>query len=356
MTRFALALLLTIPSWAQEAAQQWHNLDRLPLEGRGWTRTKTLYDRLPAEAEGVVREPVWSLSLNSAGMRYRFVTNATTIYGRWKVRRPNLALPHMPATGVSGLDLYVLDNGQWRWVGAGRPDKQENEKPMVSGLTKQKREFMLYLPLYNGIERVEVGLPDGATWEPAPDRYANRKPIVFYGTSITQGGCASRPGMVHTSIIGRAIDWPTINLGFSGNGKTEPEMAKLLAQLDPAVYIIESLPNLTPSEALERLDPFLKILRTARPATPIVLVENVMYTDSAFVAARRTKVIEINTHLRSVFDRMIASGDKHLHYVAASQLYGGDGEDTVDGAHATDLGFLRMATGMLPAIRAALQN
>jgi lysophospholipase L1-like esterase len=342
-----------------EAGQQvvWHDLAKLPLEGRGWTETKHLYDRLPASAANVVRAPVWSLSHDSAGLRYRFVTDADLIRARWKLRKPDrVALPHMPATGVSGLDLYARDAGQWRWVAVGRPDNPpSNERTLVRGLTRAKREYLLYLPLYNGVESVEIGLPAGAKFEPAPDRYQARKPIVFYGTSILQGGCASRPGMAYPSILGRMLDWPIINLGFSGNGKTEPEMAQLLAELDPAAYVLDSLPNLDVAQVKERVEPFLRTLRARHPQTPIVLVENVNYADTGFIETRRVKVSEANDYLRKLHDRLKKAGDRFLHYVPASLLLGGDGEDTVDGTHPTDLGFVRMANGAAPILREALK-
>jgi lysophospholipase L1-like esterase len=353
-----ILLLLLTPAFAQQAAAPadttWYNLSRFPVEGKGWTKTKHPYDRLPAEAEAIVRPPVWSLAQDSAGLRYRFVTDAPAIRARWKLRRERLALPHMAATGVSGLDLYVRDANQWHWLGGGRPEKQENETTLVSGLKREKREYLLYLPLYNGVDSVEIGLPPDVPLEAAPDRYAGRKPAVFYGTSILQGGCAARPGMAYPSIIGRMLDWPTINLGFSGNGKTEPEVAKLLAELDPSVYVLDSLPNLDVAEARERVEPFVKTLRAAHPKTPIVLVENVTYTNSAFVDSRQAKVNGVNELLRKVYDHMKAAGDKNVYYVPTARLFGTDGEDTVDGTHPTDLGFLRMAQGIEPAVRQAL--
>ena len=160
--------------------------------------------------------------------------------------------------------------------------------------------------------------------------------------------------MAYPSIIGRTIDWPTINLGFSGNGKTEPEVAKLLAELDPAVYILDSLPNLDVAEVGERVEPFVKTLRAAHPVTPVILVENVTYTNSAFVESRQVKVTGANELLRKLYDKMKASGDKNVYYVPTTRLLGADGEDTVDGTHPTDLGFLRMAQGMTPVVRQAL--
>ena len=351
-------LVLFAPAFAQQttapADTTWYNLSKFPVEGKGWTKTAHPYDRLPAEAEGVVRPPVWNLAKDSAGLRYRFVTDADTVRARWKVRKPNLALPHMPATGVSGLDLYVRAGDKWHWIGVGRPEHEVNESTLAQGLRREKREYILYLPLYNGIDSVEIGVPPNAIVEAAPDRYAGKKPAVFYGTSILQGGCASRPGMAYPSIIGRMIEWPAINLGFSGNGKTEPEVAKLLAELDPAVYVMDSLPNLDVAETRERVEPFVKVLRAAHPTTPIILVENVTYTNSAFVEARQAKVTGANEILRKLYEKMKAAGDKNVYYVPTTRLLGPDGEDTVDGTHPTDLGFLRMAQGIAPAVREAL--
>jgi lysophospholipase L1-like esterase len=357
----ALATLVTslagAASGGTPTALEWHALaQKLQVEGKGWSETKHPFDRLPAAAENVVRAPVWNLGQHSAGLYYDFVTGAPIVTARWKLRSDRIAMPHMPATGVSGLDLYVRDEGAWRWIGAGRPGESiTNEQVLVRGLSRARREFRLYLPLYNGVDSVELGVPIGACIEAAPNHFPRRKPIVFYGTSITQGGCASRPGMAYPSIIGRRLGWPTLNLGFSGNGKTEPEMAALLAELDPAVFVMDSLPNLFVAEAAERLEPFVRVLRARHPLTPIVLVEDVN-APITILDSRRAKVAEMNAWLRQLYDRMRAAGDARVYYVPAFALLGGDGEDTVDGLHPTDLGFARIAEGMTPFLREALRD
>ena len=141
----------------------WFDIRVLGLEGQGFNDVAAPFDRLPARAEKVVRAPVWGLSRNSTGLCVRFVTDATELQAKWKLTSPNLAMPHMPATGVSGLDLYVkADDGQWRWLANGRPGAQESSGKLVSGIPAGTREFLLYLPLYNGVQSVTIGLPANA--------------------------------------------------------------------------------------------------------------------------------------------------------------------------------------------------
>lgn len=352
MIRRALFALF-LPAFCA-AEIRWTEIKVLGLEGQGWQELKHPYDRLPAKAEGVVRGPVWSLAEDSAGLLFRFQSDATELRAQWTLRKSKLALPHMPATGVSGLDLYVLIEGRWRWLANGRPEKFPlNESTLVTGLEPKQREFMLYLPLYNGVDSVKLGIPTGAKF--APVSRTNRKPIVFYGSSILQGGCAARPGMAYPAIIGRMLDAPIINLGFSGNGMCEPEMADLLAELDPSVYVFDGLPNLSPEQAVERVEPLLAKLRKAHPKTPIVLVENVLAQGSLALPSRKSSAVRKNETLRSIFSKR-SPDDPNLFYVSAAFLFGDDDEATVDGVHPTDLGFQRMAEAIAPAVRQALER
>jgi hypothetical protein len=351
LTSFVCLLLLQTPA----GLITWHDVRQFGVEGQGWSETKQPFDRLPARAEGVVRPPVWSLAEDSAGLSVRFSTDAPTIRARWSLREATLALPHMPATGVSGLDLYVRHQGRWRWLANGRPTKQSNEQALIEGWTGGRRDYLLYLPLYNGVSSLEIGVPAGAVLERGAPWPPGMRPVVFYGSSILQGGCASRPGMAYPAILARMLDRPAINLGFSGNALTEPEMAGLLAELNPAVYVLDSLPNLTPEWVRERVEPFIGKLRQAHPTTPIVLVENVIYTNSDFVEAQRKSYSEKNAALRAIFLRLKKAGDRKLFYVPATHLLGDDGEATVDSVHPTDLGFLRMAQTIAPVLRRALK-
>ncbi len=351
-------LLIAIPLATLAGAAQaddaidWRDVRSLTIEGQGWQDLKAPFDRLPAKAEGVVRPPVWSNSRNSAGICARFVTDSPEIHARWTLTSDRLAMNHMPATGVSGLDLYARDDdGRWRWVAVGPPDAVTNSQALVKGLKPGSREYLLYLPLYNGVSSVEIGVPSGRAISPGePRKPESQKPIVFYGTSITHGGCASRPGMVHTAIVGRWLDVPVINLGYSGSGTMDQSMSDLLAELDAAVYVIDCLPNMLAEDVAARTEPLVKTLRKARPDTPILLVEDRSYTDDAFVEHQRQRNETSRAALKAAYQRLLAEGVKDLYYLEGAPQLGDDGEGAVDGSHPTDLGFMRMAKIFTPAI------
>ena len=329
----------------------WHDLTTLGIEGKGWTDTRNFYDRLPARAEGSVPGPVWNLSLNSAGICARFTSNATELHARWALRNKSLAMPHMPATGVSGIDLYVRVDGTWRWLSVGRPVAfPDNQVQLCAGLPEGTRDYLLYLPLYNGVTTASLGVPAGASLAAMPNRA--ERAVVFYGTSITQGGCASRPGTCHPAILGRMLDRPVLNLGFSGNGKMEGEVAELLAELDPALYVIDCLPNTTADEVAQRVPELVRILRASRPNTPILLVEDRTYSDAFLHQDRAERNRSSRAALRQAYGAL--QDINELHYMAGEQLLGADGDDTVDGSHPTDLGFKRHAEAFYPILHRLL--
>ncbi len=338
---------------ADEDDAVWHDVSGWGVEGQGWLpeSLKSRYDRLPSKAEGVVRDAVWSLSRDSAGMAFRFNTDATSINIRYSVGDSNLSLPHMPATGVSGVDLYGLDDGVWKWVDVTRPNAVTTLHT-IKGLDPGMRTYMAYLPLYNTTVDIAIGVPPGAKFEPIAPR--KEKPVVFYGTSITHGASASRPGMCHPSILGRRLDVPVINLGFSGNGKMEPEVAALLAEIDAAVYIIDCLPNMIESEVTERCEAFVRTLRGVRPETPVILVEDRTYGNAWIIKSKRERHDGSRAAFIRAFDSLVSSGVKNLHYLAGDKLIGDDTEGTTDGSHPNDLGFMRQADAMEPLIRKAL--
>ena len=337
-----------------DAKIAWHDVRSTDLEGRAFpdAERKSFFDRLPAEADGKVTPAVWGLSRDSAGLMFRFRTDATTIYAHYKVTKPQLAQPHMPATGVSGLDLYARDqDGKWRWVQVARPGSQEMKVRLADGLDAGEREYALYLPLYNGVEFLNVGVPEGKKFTGLKPR---AKPVVFYGTSITHGACASRPGMVHTGILGRRFDVPVVNLGFSGNGRMDKEVGDFLVRIDAAAYVIDCLPNMNAAAVSEKCVPLVKQLRAARPDTPIILVEDRRNTDSWLKASLRQHHDANHAALKAAYEQLVKEGVKGLSYVPGDHLYGDDADGATDGSHASDLGFFRQADIFEPFLKAAL--
>jgi len=325
----------------------WFDGQAIPIEGRAFNDTASYYDRLPARAKDTVPAPVWGLSHNSAGMAFRFVTDAASFKIRWAVRSASLAMPHMPATGVSGVDVYQRLPEGWRFVRNGKPAGITNE---VAVSVTPNAECLIYLPLYNGTSMVEFGLPKGRSLSTAPMRPSGvTKPVVIYGTSITQGGCASRPGLAFTAIAGRLADAPVVNLGFSGNGKMELSLCDLVAEIDASVYVLDCLWNMSDSLVKERTEPFLRALQQKRPDTPILLAEDCNVFNQAPTPKSRI--------LRGIYDKLKAEDAvkwRHLHYLEAKEMLGHDTEGTVDGCHPNDLGMMRQGEVFGAAIKKLL--
>jgi len=326
----------------------WYDASELTIEGKGWTDTETFYERIPARAKSKVSKDVQTLSTHTAGIAVRFVTNAKKIKADWTVG--GFDMKHMAATGIRGLDLYARRNGKWEFEGTARP--LENHTIATIGtflpdMSGEPTEFILYLPLYDKLLELKIGIPEDAFIAPASQRPSDKaKPIVFYGTSITQGGCASRSGMCHTAILGRWLDREVINLGFSGAGKMEPEMADLLAELDPVLYVLEALPNMTTELVKERIEPTIKTLRKAHPKTPILLVENPI----------NPKTNQGNVELRKIYQRLKYQKIPEIYYLSGESQFAGNENGTVDGVHPTDLGFYRMSQAYYPIMKKILKK
>lgn len=330
----------------------------LCIEGQGWAEVDSPYDRLPTMAKSAVRKRIWDLAGDSTGLSVRFRTNAQSILARWTLRSPELGMNHMPATGVSGLDLYVrTESGGWHWLAVGVPMGETTTTTHIEGLLPGKRDYILYLPLYNGVKSLEVGIPKETVLEQSPPRAsAAAKPVVFYGTSITQGGCASRPGMCYSAILGRRLDRPTINLGFSSNGTMDLEMARLIAEIDSAAIVVDCVPNMTPEMVVQRTQPFVKKIRENRPTVPILLVEDRTFADSFLVPAKQSQHAATRSALRKAYESLVGEGDRNLGYLSGDSMLAQDGEDTVDGSHVTDLGFVHISDAMTVPLQKLLKS
>lgn len=329
----------------------WFDASLFTIEGKGWDDTESVYDRLPAKAKDIVRTPVWDLSKCPAGISIRFSTNSSSLAVKWD---GFYAFNNMTALGASGLDLYVKYEGQWKWLSVGKPSKELNEVELFSGMTSESRDFILYLPLYNPVKKIELGIPGSFEMKATPPR--EKKPIVFYGTSITQGTSASRPGMCYSAILGRWLDNPVINLGFSGNGIMEEEVIGLLSELDPILYVLDTMPNMEESSINKREEAAIRKLRMARVNTPIVLVDSLFYCDAFLIKSRMNRCISSNKAQRDIYDKLVKEGVGDLYHIKGDSLIGSDGEGTIDGTHFTDLGYMRFSERLVGLLAKLIES
>lgn len=354
MKLYYIVLVLTFCSsisiLAQTDSLKYIDASEFKLIGKGFSDTQTLYERLPARLEGKTRQAVWDLSKNCSGLAIRFRTNSPVIAARWEVTE-DVVMNHFAPTGIKGLDLYCLNKGKWQFVHSARPEGKTTTTIIIEQMAMLEREYMLYLPLYDGLANLEIGVkPDAVIESPKVDSPSTGKPIVFYGTSITQGGCASRAGMAYPNILSRKLDREIINLGFSGNGRLDPEIAEALTEIDASCYVIDCLPNIDTIQMKEKYIRFLDIIHDKKPDVPIVMIESVLYAHMDFDQKIDSVVRQKNELLHKLFFELKNKGYKDLTYVMADKLTGDDHEGTVDGVHLTDLGFSRMAEQLYPIL------
>lgn len=331
------------------------------LEGKAWPAdTAGFYHRLPANAATKVRKEVWDLSGNTAGLWLRFNSNSPVIVVRYTPTGAR-QLYHMPSTAVSGLDLYshTID-GNWSWS-MGKINFGDTTSYTFAGLDSvdqhvPNREYYLYLPLYNTVSWMEVSVPAGHTLRPLPAR--TELPIIVYGTSIAQGGCASRPGLSWTNQLARKMDRPLVNLGFSGNGRMEKEVVDLIATRAAAVYVLDCLPNCTGMDSMEvkrRMLYAIQTLRTAHPSTPIVLTEHDGFTDEALHPGSKLPYQIVNHVARRVYDSLQADRFSGLYLLSKDAIHQTI-ETMVDGVHPNDAGMTQYANAYEQVLRDALHE
>jgi hypothetical protein len=305
------------------------------------------FTRLPSIAENSVRERVWELSQHSAGVSVRFTTNSSTIKVRWEVKFNN-STSNMTSIVTKGLDLYAYTDNRWQFVNAARPSGDHmNEATIIDRMDTIPREYLLNLPTYDGIVSLEIGIDsDAFIANPAQHIIDTSNPIVFYGTSITQGSSASRPGLTYAALIQRHFNKDVINLGFSGNGRFEKEVAEFIMTADPSLIILDCTPNSSPHVIRRNLPETIDYITSVNDTVPIMLVESIMRDfayfrkDDITVSGTISHINEQNNALREVYESKKLTRE-NLFYIHRDGLIGNDNEATIDGVHFNDLGNYR---------------
>ncbi len=329
--------------------------------------TERTYARLPRYVKDSIPEgrELWDRQQCSSGIGVRFATNSTRIGCKYTLYWDTHMI-HMADTGLKGTDLYILEGDSvWRHVNTNRPyvKKDENgnktklvESTYVSNLDGKMHEYVIYFPLYDGIEDFSVKVDSGAViTKGSPEVINANRRIVAYGTSILQGGCASRTGMAATNIIGRELNCEVVNLGLSGEGKQDTYIARAMATIpDVDVFLLDPVPNCTEMMCDTLTYNFVKTLRALRPDVPIVMLEGPIYPYARYDSFFGKYLPKKNDAFRRNYERLKAENPNNLYYVTSEGLDGPEDDGTVDGIHLTDLGFLHYANKMIPILRPLL--
>ncbi|GAA4197945.1 hypothetical protein GCM10022289_05920 [Pedobacter jeongneungensis] len=333
------------------------------LKGKAWQNSDSLnyYNRLPATAEKVVRKEVWDLAKNTAGEYLDFNTNAQQIIVKYQLNGGK-SLDNMPALGVSGLDLYAQDmQNNWHWIKAAYSFSDTVTYSYANfDATVKIKKFRLYLPLYNTPKwlKIGVGINDGFKVEEANEK----KSLVFYGTSIMQGASASRPGMAWLNILGRKLNLPVINLGFSGNGRLENPLIQLMNETDASLFVLDCQPNLYdqkiyPAAEIEsRITLSVQSLKAKHPHTPVLLVEHSSGLTQVNLDSELTrKYIQTSKILNHTYQKLKQSGIKDLYILTAEEI-GFTDNSTIDGTHPNDFGMMQYTDAYEKVIRKILAS
>ena len=329
-----------------EAQTVFFDVSRPPFTVHGLRLDADGYYRIPHALADAVNDGVKFLNLNTAGGRVRFRTDANHIVLRADMRAV-IKMPHFAFTGSAGFDLYADDVYRGTFV---------PPEDMTDGYTSEieldeggERDITIHFPLYSGVVRLEIGLPKGCMLGKAVP-YRITTPVVYYGSSITQGGCASRPGNAYQNILSRMLSCDHRNLGFSGSALGEPCMADYIAGCKMSAFVLDYDHNAPDPAYLEAThSAFFRTVREQHPTLPIILLSRPQPNPNKDDLLRR----DIVKHTR---ETAVQTGDRNVYFIDGTtilHLFGGD-SGTVDNCHPNDLGFYCMAKALEPVLKAVL--
>ena len=337
----------------------------LQIINKAWDNTTEPYTRLTQQYMDSCREDQRWLYNHSSGIAIRFATNSKRIAAQYNLKN-NFHMQHMAMTGIKGTDLYFLneERGVWEYVNTARPQEKNykadsiQSKLYVEHLDGEMHEYMLYLPLYDGVNWVQIGVDSTAQIiKPQVENPRRMGKIIIYGTSIQQGGCASRVGMVSSAMIQRDYNLECVNIATSGQARMDLYIAEAMASIEDAIcFVVDPVPNCTK----DRLDTitydFIKILRTRRPEVPIIMVEGIMYPYTRHSSFYADYLPQKNASFRRGYEQHYAENPQGLYYMTHEGQTGPEMEGTVDVVHLTDYGFRAYADLLEIVLKEALDN
>ena len=303
--------------------------------------------RIPVSLAQQVSEGVLGLCRNTAGGRVRFRTDSSSVAVK-AVMPGKCLMPHMPFTGSSGFDLYVVDESGYHYKGTFIPpvDRRKIFISVIDLDDDRMKEVVIHFPLYDDVQSLHIGLEPDARLE-AGGSYKLTDPVIFYGSSITQGGCASRPGNAYPNLISQKWNLDHRNLGFSGSARGEQQMAQYISRQKMSLFFMDYDHNSPVEELKNRHEPFFLTIREQNPELPIIIASRTMIPRTKQMEKDRDERRKV---IQQTYENALKRADKQVLFVDGIPVYGraqslGVSADscTVDGIHPTDLGFACMA-------------
>ncbi len=297
------------------------------------------YPNIPSEVKRLLTHPT--------GLFVSFKTNSEVISAKWCVTDKKVSL-NMTAIANKGLDLYIKRNGKWQFAGVGKPSKTCSEDKIVENMDNSEKECLLYLPIWDEVKELQIGVARDAFIEELPNPFQKR--ILIYGSSIVHGASASRSGMPYPARLSRSTGLNFINLGLSGAAKMEYPVADMVAGITADAYILDCVPNSSPEEIKERTAYLVTSIRNKQATAPIIIVQSIIREHGYWNKNVGNRVKAQNEQIAKEFNTLQKQGLKNLYFITADDLLGKEHDATVDGTHPNDLGFDKMIEKLQPAI------
>jgi hypothetical protein len=347
MTLLLAAVFSSITSIAQKKdSLKYINAETLTFVGK-IAETRKMYHRIDTVLYPDLPARVKGLLTNSAGLAITFKTNSSVIAAKWCVTKSKAATNLTPIAN-KGLDIYIKKDGQWQFAGVGRPTGECTEDEMVENMDNSEKECLVYLPLYDELTKLEIGVEQNAMLTPTPSPFEKR--VLIYGSSIVQGASASRPGLAYPAMLSRATGVNFLNMGLSASAKMEKAAADLVAATPADAYILDCVPNSSPEQIKERTAYLVEQIRKLHPTAPIIVMQSVIREHGYFDNKVGERVKQQNIQIKKEFEALQKKGVKYLYFIPAENFLGKDHEGSTDGIHPNDIGFYRMVQVIQPVI------
>lgn len=341
-----LLLLLLLPAAVlAQTAPRYVDASTLTVIGKTMPTPK-LFQRVDT-ARYDLWQPVKNYSIFSTGLAVVFRTDSRNIRARWKTGGYGLG-HNMTAIARKGLDLYIERDGAWVYAGFGWPKGDNHDSPLVEHMDEGEKLCLLYLPLWDQVLSLELGVDAGSRIEAAPNPFRHR--IVVLGSSVTHGASAGRPGMTWTARLARETGLDFFNLGYSGHCKLQPEFARMLAETEADAFVLDAFSNPSAREIDERLDSFVATVRKAHPTVPLIFIQTEVRETGNFNLRARRFEEEKRAAAEAGVKRLMRT-DKNIYFIDSKGMIGTDHLGTVDGSHPSDQGFMYMTRHLEPQLR-----